>query len=112
MIEIGEIARRIYRISIWDDPCLAGISFPETSYNMFLVAADQPAIINSMFRRSFQPLRAKIAEVIDPAKLRYMIVPHHEGDSSGAVNEWLAEARSYRCATSRTKNPGLSETVR
>ncbi len=35
MIESTEIADRIYRISIWDDPCLAGMSFPATSYNMF-----------------------------------------------------------------------------
>lgn len=92
MIESTEIAARIYRISIWDDPCLAGMSFPGTSYNMFLIAADKPAIINTMFRRSFDPLRAKVAEVVDPARLRYIVVPHHEGDSSGAINEWLTAA--------------------
>ncbi len=92
MIRPTAIADRIYRISIWDDPCLAGMSFPGTSYNMFLIAANEPAIINTMFRRSFGPLRAKVAEVIDPARLHYIVVPHHEGDSSGAVNEWLATA--------------------
>lgn len=92
MIEATEIARGIYRISLWDDPCLAGISYPDSSYNMFLVAAEQPAIINTMFRRSFAKLRAKVAEIVDPASLRYVVVPHHEGDSSGAVNEWLAAA--------------------
>jgi flavorubredoxin len=92
MIESTEIARGIYRISVWDDLCLAGISFPGTSYNMFLVAADKPAIINTMFRRSFTRLRAKVAEIVNPASLRSIVVPHHEGDSSGAVNEWLAAA--------------------
>jgi len=92
MIDSTEIARGIYRISLWDDPCLAGISYPDSSYNMFLVAAEKPAIINTMFRRSFTKLRAKVAEIVDPASLRYVVVPHHEGDSSGAVNEWLAAA--------------------
>lgn len=92
MIDSAEIARGIYRLSIWNDSCLEGISFPDTTYNLFLIAADQPAIINTMFRRSFSPLRAKVAEIIDPVALKYIVVPHHEGDSSGAVNEWLATA--------------------
>lgn len=92
MLESIEIARGIYRVSIWDDPCLAGISFPQTSYNSFLIAAEKPALINTMFKRSFAALRAKVGEIIDPASLRYVVVPHHEGDSSGAINEWLAAA--------------------
>jgi flavorubredoxin len=92
MIESTEIADRIYRISIWDEPILAGMSFPETSYNMFLIAGERPAIINTLFRRSFPMVRAKIAQMMDPAELRYIVVPHHEGDSSGAVNEWLRAA--------------------
>jgi flavorubredoxin len=92
MIDATEIARRIYRIGVWNDPCLAGLSFPDTSYNMFLVAADRPAIINTLFRRSFTAVRAKVAEIVDPSSLRYVVVPHHEGDSSGAINEWLAAA--------------------
>lgn len=92
MIESTEVARGIYRISLSNDRCLEGMSFPDTSYNMFLVAAEKPAIINTMFRRSFPLLRAKVAQIVDPALLRYIVVPHHEGDSSGAVNEWLAAA--------------------
>jgi flavorubredoxin len=82
MIESTEIADRIYRISIWDEPILAGMSFPETSYNMFLIAGERPAIINTLFRRSFPIVRAKIAQMMDPAELRYIVVPHHEGDSA------------------------------
>jgi flavorubredoxin len=92
MIESTEIANRVYRISIWDEPILADMSFPETSYNMFLIADERPAIVNTLFRRSFPMVRAKIAQIIDPAELRYIVVPHHEGDSSGAVNEWLRAA--------------------
>ena len=92
MVESIEIAPSIYRVSIWDDPCLAGVSFPETSYNSFLIAGENPVLINTMFKRSFVALRTKIGEIIDPATLRYVVVPHHEGDSSGAINEWLEAA--------------------
>jgi flavorubredoxin len=56
MVESIEIAPAVYRLSIWDDPCLAGISFPQTSYNSFLIAAEKPALINTMFKRSFVAL--------------------------------------------------------
>lgn len=59
---------------------------------MFLIPADQPAIINTMMRRSFDRLRAQVAQILDPAWLRFLVVPHHEGDSDGAINEWLAVA--------------------
>lgn len=62
------------------------------SYNLFVIAADQPAIINTMMRRSFERLRARVAEIIDPGSLRYVVVPHHEADSDGAINDWLAVA--------------------
>lgn len=92
MINSTEIARRIYRISYWDEPDLKDISFPGASYNLYLVASDPPAIIQTMFRRTFSRVRAKVSETVDPASLRYIVVPHHEGDSSGAINEWLAVA--------------------
>ncbi|MBI4608519.1 MAG: hypothetical protein HY726_05895 [Candidatus Rokubacteria bacterium] len=94
MIETTEIARGIYRIAMWEEEDLlqAGLLFPGATYNMFLIRADQPAIVETMFRRSFQRLYGRVKEILDPARLRYIIVPHHEGDSSGAVNEWLAVA--------------------
>lgn len=94
MIDATEIAKGIYRIAIWDEEDLvkAGILWPGATYNMFLVKADQPAVIQTMFRRSFKRLRDRVSQIVDPARLSYIVVPHHEGDSSGAVNEWLAAA--------------------
>lgn len=92
MINSTEIAVGIHRISLWDEEDLAGILFPGASYNLYLIAADRPAIVQTMFRRTFARIRAKAHEILDPASLRYIVVPHHEGDSSGAINEWLAAA--------------------
>jgi flavorubredoxin len=33
-----------------------------------------------------------VDEVVDAATLQYIVVPHHEGDSSGGINEWLKVA--------------------
>ncbi len=94
MIHTVEIARAIYRIGMWDEEDLvkAGILWPGATYNMFLVKADRPAIIQTMFRRSFKRLQDRVGAIVNPTALRYIVVPHHEGDSSGGVNEWLAAA--------------------
>jgi flavorubredoxin len=94
MIRTTEIARGIFRIAMWDEADLvrAGILWPGTTYNLFLITAPQPVIIQTMFRRAFTRLRDHMQPILDPAALRYIVVPHHEGDSSGAVNEWAQAA--------------------
>jgi flavorubredoxin len=92
MIDRTEIAKGIHRISFWDEAEWAPISFPGASYNLFLIAATKPAIVQTLFRRTFGRIRKAVDEVTDAGKLAYIVVPHHEGDSSGAINEWLAAA--------------------
>ncbi len=94
MIDAREIAKGIYRVSMWNEEDLikAGILWPDATYNMFVIKADRSAIIQTLFRRSFKRVRARVAEIIDLANLSYIVVPHHEGDSSGAINDWLMAA--------------------
>lgn len=94
MIQTTELARGVYKIAMFEEPDMiqAGICFPGASYNMFLVHGARPAIIQTMFRRSFERFRDAVARLVDPAKLAYIVVPHHEGDSSGAMNQWLETA--------------------
>jgi len=92
VINSTEIAKGIHRISFYDEEDLPGIIIPGVSYNLFLIGDRRPAIINTMYLRTFKRLRDKVREIVDPASLRYIIVPHHEGDSSGAINEWLKAA--------------------
>jgi flavorubredoxin len=93
MIGTTEVARGIYRISMVEEADIveAGLVLPG-SYNMFLIAADEPALINTMIRRTFDRFRAQVAEVVDPVSLRYLVVSHHEDDTDGAINEWLGVA--------------------
>ena len=90
MIETTEIADGVYRISMVGEPDIvdAGLVLPG-SYNMFVVAGDQPALINTMMRRTFDRFLKHVSEVIDPSKLSYLVVEHQESDTLGATNEWL-----------------------
>ena len=94
MIDTTEIADGVFRVSMWDEKDLieAGIFWPGVSYNLFVVRDRRPAIVQTMYRKTFARLRERVAQVVDPAELCYIVVPHHEGDSSGAVNEWAAIA--------------------
>src|SRR5712691_12396670 len=89
MIETREIASGIHRIAVFDEADMADMSPPGTTTNLFLVNATQPAIIQTLPRRMFQRVRDALATHVDPASLRYIVVPHHEADSSGSLNEWL-----------------------
>jgi flavorubredoxin len=92
MIEAHEIAPGIHRIAMFDEADMTDMSPPGTTTNLFLIAATQPAIIQTLPRRTFQRIRDAVATIVDPAALRYIVVPHHEADSSGALNEWLRQA--------------------
>jgi flavorubredoxin len=92
MIQVTQIANGIHRISFSDEKEMEGMTFPGTTTNAFLIAAARPVIIQTLYRRTFKKLHQAVGQILDPASLRYVIVPHHEGDSSGAINEWLAAA--------------------
>jgi flavorubredoxin len=107
MIDVTEIAPGIHRVSLFNEEDLvkAGIFWPDVSFNMFVFGGKTPAILETMYRKSFARLRGRIGELVDVSRIGHVIVPHHEGDSSGALNEWLAAAPkatvlcSEMCAT-------------
>ena len=94
MLDVREIARDIYRVALGEEQDLiqGGLLWPGVTLNLFVIQAEKPCIIQTGLRRAFARLRDRVREVVEPMKLRYIVVPHHEGDSSGALNEWEALA--------------------
>src|SRR5436309_13033050 len=88
MIDAHEIATGIHRIALYDETDMADMSPPGVTTNLFVVSATQPAIIQTLPRRTFQPVSDAVAGVVDPAALRYIVVPHHDADSSSTLNGW------------------------
>ena len=83
--EVTEIAPRVYRISTFHPDY--GIQF-----NQFLVADDEPFLMHTGFKKMFDYTRAGVAQIIDPATVRWLGFSHFESDECGALNEWLAVA--------------------
>src|SRR6266496_3838737 len=42
----------------------------------------------------YDEVRAAVSEVLDPARLEYIVVPHFEADECGGMGRFVAEAKS------------------
>jgi flavorubredoxin len=83
MATVAEVAPDIFRIN------LAG---PPIDVSFFVIRDEQPALVETGWRRSFADSLDAVRRVLDPATLRYLVVPHFEGDECGALNHFLNHA--------------------
>lgn len=81
MTTITEIAPDLYRISTF---------MPEANlqFNQFLVRDDEPLLFHTGMRRIFPLVRDAVAQLIDPASLRWIGFSHFEADECGSLREW------------------------
>ena len=86
---IDEIADRIYRLSTFEPAIAPPAGF---TFNQFLVLGDEPLLFHTGKRRMFPQVRAALARVLPPERLRWIAFGHYEADECGAMNEWLAVA--------------------
>lgn len=82
---IDSVADGIYRI---------GTFWPEygITVNQFLLDDERPALVHTGTHPSYESVRKAIAQVIDPTKLDYVIVPHFEADECGGMGRFIREA--------------------
>jgi flavorubredoxin len=85
LVSIEEVAPDIYRIN-------AALPDRPITFSFFLIKDDQPTLVEAGFGRLFGETLEAVKRVIDPAKLRYIVVPHWEGDECGALNRFLEVA--------------------
>src|SRR4029077_4017494 len=85
MARVDHLIGGIYRISTYA---------PESriSFNQFLIDDDEPALIHTGTFPLYAGVRAAVAQVLDPSRLRYVIVAHFEADECGGMGRFIAEA--------------------
>jgi len=92
-----QIARNVYWVGAvdWEVRNFHGHTYHThrgTSYNAYLVVDDQVALVDTVKPGFEDEMFRRIAEVVDPARLDYMIANHGELDHSGAIPAVLRRA--------------------
>ena len=63
-----------------------------TSFNAYLIVDDKVALVDTVMRGFEDELLRHVAEVVDPARIDYLVANHGELDHSGAIPAILAHA--------------------
>lgn len=82
---VSEIAADTYRITTYHEPW-------RSTVNQYLLVDDEPTLISTGLRERFEDTWAGLAQLLDPSRLRYVVVPHFEADECGALNDLLLRA--------------------
>src|ERR1700758_1499258 len=85
MARIDHLTSGIYRISTY-------ASDKRISFNQFLIDDEEPALIHTGTFPMYADVRAAVAQVVDPSRLRHVVVPHFEADECGGMGRVAAEA--------------------
>jgi flavorubredoxin len=85
MAQVDEMAKGIYRICTFEPQ--SGLNF-----NQFLIDDEEPALIHTGMYQMYDDVRKAIGEVIDPSRLRYVVVPHFEADECGGMGRFVEGA--------------------
>jgi flavorubredoxin len=84
MSTISEVGTDIFRVNLELEP--------DFDVSCFVIRDEAPTLIETGFRKAYQDTYDAVRRVIDPAGLRYIVVPHWEGDEAGALEPFLGQA--------------------
>jgi flavorubredoxin len=85
MARIDEIAPDLYRVSVY-------VPQIDLQFNHFVIRDEEPLLFHTGMRGMFPEVREAVAQILDPASLRWISWSHFEVDECGALNQWLAAA--------------------
>jgi len=80
-----------------------------TTYNAYLVLADKITLIDTVKRPFFNEMMERIASVVDPEKIEYIVSNHAEMDHSGCLPEAVRAIRPAKVFASAQGVKALQE---
>ena len=89
---VTELAKDVYWVGAidWDVRSFHGYSTDRgTTYNAYLIIDEKVTLVDCVKEPFFDEQVARISEIIDPAKIDYLIVNHVEMDHSGALPKMM-----------------------
>lgn len=95
MARVDEVIAGIYRISTF-------VEEKQFQFNQFLIEDERPALIHTGTYPMYEDVRRAVAEVLDPARLAYVVCPHFEADECGGMGRFISEGPEAVLACSDT----------
>jgi flavorubredoxin len=86
MAKIDAVGKGIYRIRELSP------AYP-INFIQFPIDDEQPALIHTGMYPTYEEVRKAVAEILDPSKLRYVVVPHFEADECGGMERFVEGAK-------------------
>ena len=99
-----EIAKGIYDVGVtdWNIRDFHGYKTSRgTTYNAYLVLGEDPILIDTVKAPFYEEMMARIASVIAPEKIRYIISNHAEMDHSGGLPRAIADIKPEKIFASK-----------
>src|SRR5258708_40045225 len=78
MAQINQVAEGIYRISSYAPD-------PDMRFNQFLIDDEHPALIHTGTYPLYEDARQAAAEILDPSRLAYILVPRSASEECGGM---------------------------
>ncbi len=107
-----EVSKGIYWVGAidWEIRDFHGYATPKgTSYNAYLIVDDKIALVDTVKEPFRDELLSRVAEIVDPAKIDYVIVNHLERDHFGAFARVMDVAKSATVYASERGKKGIAD---
>ena len=85
MVTVAEVAEDTFRINL-------EIPGRQVTYSFFVIRDERPALVETGFAATFGETVEAVRRIVDPTAIRHIVIPHLEGDESGALNRFLEVA--------------------
>ena len=78
-----------------------------TTYNAFLILAEKPVLIDTVRSPFFDEMMARVASVIEPGRVEYIVSNHAEPDHSGGLVQAIQAIRPGKVLASKMGRKAL-----
>ena len=105
-----EVSKGLYWVGAidWEIRDFHGYATPKgTTYNAYLVVDEKIALVDTVKEPFRDELLARIAEIVDPARIDYLIVNHLERDHFGSFAHVLGAAKNAQVYASERGRKGI-----